>query len=70
MTVAELIELLKTFDPRLRVVYSYASEYALLEPNLIGVKLLKEPRPDGHVHDRFGTGDAPPKAPYLAFPGN
>lgn len=67
MTVAELIEHLKTFDPSLPVAYALYSEYALLEAKSIEVASLCEVREDGWV-----ARERPdkPSIPYLVFPGN
>lgn len=67
MTVRELIEQLKGFDPDLPVVYKCYSEQVMLEPNDIDVEALCEPRPDGWV------ANARPDKPtmnYLVLPGN
>ena len=67
MTVQELIDLLKTFDPKLLVCYRCCSEYDLMEPKEIRILKLCEPRLDGWV------ADARPDKPtieYVVFPGN
>lgn len=67
MTVHDLIEHLKTFDPNLPVVYRLYSEQVLLESKDLDVQALCEPRSDGWV------ADARPDKPtmdYLVLPGN
>lgn len=49
MTVADLIEFLKTQDQTLPVVYIRYSDYDKLEADLIDVQELCLSRPDGHV---------------------
>lgn len=67
MTVAELIELLKTKPQNLPVAYQIYSEYALLKPDDIEVEELGYSREDGWVHDK--RPDRPSQM-YLVFPGN
>lgn len=67
MTVAELIETLKTFPPDLPVVYQCCSEYNTLEAHQLTVDELCQPRPDGWVHEKRPDK---PSIKYLAFPGN
>ena len=67
MTVAELIEFLKTQDPDMLVVFSIYSEFALLDPELITVGKLCTPRNDGWVHNERPDK---PSQEYLIFPGN
>ena len=67
MTVAELIEFLKTQPQELPVAYRFCSDYSLLEAKDIEIENLCIPRPDRYVQaarpDRA-------KVPYLVFPGN
>jgi hypothetical protein len=67
MTVAELIEFLKTQPQDLPVAFAIYSEYALLETETITVKELSLPRNDGWVENK-----RPDKTSrqYLVFPGN
>ena len=67
MTVAELIEFLKTQPQDLLVVYQKYSEQALLEAKEIMVGEYCLPRPDGWV--QYKRPDMPSQK-YLAFPGN
>ena len=52
MTVAELIEFLKTQDQELLVVYRIHSEQCLMQVADIGVIEACEPRNDYWVHDK------------------
>lgn len=67
MTVAELIEFLKTQRLDLPVAYRCCSEWVLMEADDIGVTHLCHPRPDGWVHDHRPDK---PSMEYLVFPGN
>jgi hypothetical protein len=67
MTVAELIEFLKTQPQELPVAYAIYSEYALLEAGCIEVKELCRPRNDGWLE--YKRPDKPSQK-YLVFPGN
>lgn len=67
MTVAELIELLKTKPQDMLVGYALYSEYCLMEIENIRVLHLCEPRNDGWLHSP--RPDKPNQA-YLIFPGN
>lgn len=67
MTVADLIELLKTFPQDLPVAYSLYSEQVMLVREDITVKLCQPERNDGWVHD---ARPDKPSVPYLMFPGN
>lgn len=67
MTVAELIEQLKTFPPHLRVAYRCCSEQCLLEADELLVKEECAPRPDGWIQNK--RPDMPLET-YLMFPGN
>lgn len=67
MTVADLIEFLKTQPQDLLVVYQCCSEFDLLEQKHISIKALCAPRADGWVPD--ARPDKPTQQ-YLAFPGN
>jgi hypothetical protein len=71
MTVKELIEILKTHDQELTVIYSMRSEYRVLEKEDIRVSTLQPERPDGHVPDLWGNEDPDMVTrDYLEFPGN
>lgn len=67
MTVAELIDFLRTQPQDLQVIYGLYSESVLLKVDDIVIEEACEPRPDGWV---------PNKRPdrllrkYLGFPGN
>lgn len=67
MTVAELIELLKTFPQDLPVAYRRFSEHFLLEANEVVIGELQPARADGWVHDARPDR---PIIPYVVFPGN
>lgn len=67
MTVAELIQLLKTYPQDLSVVYCLHSEQCLMEADDLDVAELCYPRRDGWVQDK--RPDMPSKK-YLRFPGN
>lgn len=67
MTVAELIEFLKTQPQDLQVIHEMCSEYCLLEADAIYIGHACEPRPDGWVPNK--RPDKPSKQ-YLIFPGN
>lgn len=67
MTVAELIDHLKTFDPNLTVAYRCMSEQVMVEADELVVKELTVPRNDGWIQDL--RSDLP-KQTYLLFPGN
>ena len=67
MTVAELIEFLKTQPQGLQVAYCIHSEQALLETEDITVVALCEARADGWVPN--ARPDKPTQE-YLVFPGN
>lgn len=67
MTVAELIEILKSKPQDIQVVYQCYSEMSLMRPEDICIAEASEPRPDGWVHDK--RPDKPTRL-YLAFPGN
>jgi len=67
MTVAELIEHLKTFPQDLPVAFQCYSEQALMKPGDIAIKQCQPPRKDGWVHDARPDR---PSVPYLVFPGN
>ncbi len=67
MTVAELIELLKTYPQDLPVCYQLYSEQCMLEPKNIEIASLCVARPDGWVaHARPDK----PTIEYLVLPGN
>lgn len=67
MTVADLIEFLKTQRQDLQVIHRSCSEHALLEVEDIYEGEACEPRPDGWV-----ANERPDKSTktYLIFPGN
>jgi hypothetical protein len=67
MTVAELIELLKTQPQELPVAYELYSDYALLETEAITVKELSVPRNDRWIESKRPDK---PSQKYLVFPGN
>ena len=67
MTVAELIEFLKTQPQDLPVAYQYCSDYSLLEAKDIYIEKLSLPRNDGYI--AAGRPDRG-KQEYLVFPGN
>lgn len=67
MTVADLIDFLKTQQQDLPVAYACFSEYCLLSAGDIGEMLLCEARPDGWI--QRSRRDMPAVA-YLVFPGN
>jgi len=67
MTVADLIEFLKTQQQELPVAYRVFSEQSLMASAQVRVVPLCAPRPDGWI------ADARPDKPtqnYLLFPGN
>ena len=67
MTVAELIEFLKTQPQDIQVAYRLYSERCLLETDFISVESLCGAREDGWVH--LSRPDKPTRQ-YLVFPGN
>lgn len=67
MTVAELIEHLKTFPHDLKVTYQCCSETVLLEVEQVYVVNGCPPRPDGWVQNE--RPDVEPNQ-YVRFPGN
>lgn len=67
MTVAELIEHLKTFPQELQVVYSRYSEQCLMEKDDLYTASLQPPRNDGWVGDKRPDKEC---MEYLCFPGN
>lgn len=67
MTVAELIEFLKTQPQDLRVAHGMYSEAALLTTAGIHVEEWCVARPDGWIH--WIRNDKPSES-YLMFPGN
>ncbi len=67
LTVAELIEFLKTQPQHLLVGYCLHSEWCLMETEDIGIVTACEARPDGWIQDRR---DDKPLQQYLIFPGN
>lgn len=67
MTVAELIEFLKTQNQDIQVIYQCYSESVLLQEKDIFETEGCDPRPDGWVQNK--RPDMPFKT-YLSFPGN
>ena len=67
MTVAELIELLKTYPQDLPVCYQIYSEQCMLEPKDISVQSLCAEREDGWVANKRPDK---PTVEYLVLPGN
>lgn len=67
LTVALLIEHLKTFDPDLPVAYRMCSENCILEARDIHVEEQCEMRSDGWVPNKRPDK---PHTKYLMFPGN
>ena len=67
MTVAELIELLKTYPQDLPVAYQKYSEQCMLEPKDISVESLCVEREDGWVANKRPDK---PTVEYLVLPGN
>ena len=67
MTVAELIEFLKTQPQELTVIYQKYSEQTVLETSEIFIAEYCKPRPDGWI--QYWRPDMPSQK-YLVFPGN
>lgn len=67
MTVAELIEFLKTQPANADVAFCQYSDYSELEPEMIQLKWLQMARGDGYVGP---TRPDQPKQMWLVFPGN
>lgn len=67
MTVAQLIEFLKTQPQEMLVAYDIYSESALMEADMIKVQDLCIAREDGWLHHKRPDM---PSQPYLVFPGN
>lgn len=67
MTVAELIELLKTYRQDLPVAYKLFSEQCMLEAKDINVESLCAAREDGWVPN---ARPDKPTVEYLVLPGN
>jgi len=67
MTVAELIEFLKTQPQDIQVAYQCYSENLLLDVDDIGVEKLCNVRNDGWVAN---FREDKPSQDYLVFPGN
>lgn len=67
VTVAELIEFLRTQDQDLPVGYNLYSEHCLLDIKNIGVVTCCEHRQDGWIHTYRPDKKA---VKYLMFPGN
>lgn len=67
MTVAELIEFLKTQPQELQVAYACHSELCLLRTEDVTVERHCTPRPDGWVQRKRPDMES---QDYLAFPGN
>lgn len=67
MTVAELIEHLKTFPQDLPVAYRCYSESVMMQPGEVVIKQCQPERHDGWVHN---ARPDKPSVPYCMFPGN
>jgi hypothetical protein len=67
MTVAELIEFLKTQPQDLPVAFKIYSENSLMDVGQIEVEELGMPRNDGWVPNKRPDK---PSQKYLVFPGN
>ena len=67
MTVAELIEFLKTKPQDIQVGQSMYSEYCLTDPEDIHIVKCCLPRNDDWIH---GARPDKPSQDYLMFPGN
>lgn len=67
MTVRELIEALRKFDPDLPVCFERFSEHCLMGSDQLVTKQLQPARPDGWVHD---ARPDKPSTTYIVFPGN
>jgi len=67
MTVADLIEFLKTQPQDLPVAYCQYSDYTALKAEYIGVEQLQIARIDGYVGE---ARPDKPTQPWLVFPGN
>lgn len=67
MTVAELIEVLKTYPQDLPVVHRMYSEQCMLESKSISVERLCAEREDGWVAN---VRPDKPTVEYLVLPGN
>jgi len=67
MTVADLIERLKSFPQDLLVGYKCCSEYVLMEADDLCVQSACEPRPDGWIQRKRPDMK---EQRYLMFPGN
>lgn len=67
MTVADLIDLLKTFPQDLPVAYRLYSEQVMLTREDITTKMCQPERNDGWVHD---ARPDKPSVKYLMLPGN
>lgn len=67
MTVSELIEHLKTFNPSLPVCYRCMSDQVLLEKDSLSVVRLCAARPDGWIECARPDKES---FEYLMFPGN
>lgn len=67
MTVAELIEHLKTFPQDLPVAYRCYSEAVMLSREEVRVLMCQPERHDGWVHN---ARPDKPSVPYCMFPGN
>jgi len=67
ITIADLIQHLKSLPPDMLVAYQKYSESCLLEISDIELWEMQPPRPDGWVH---GARPDEPKQTYLMLPGN
>lgn len=70
VTVAQLIEHLRQFDPTLLVAYHIYSEQRLLKLEDVIVSTLQPPRADGWIPSLWGTGEGLDRQEYVLFPGN
>lgn len=68
ITVAQLIEKLKEFDPSLLVAYRKYSDWALLDLNDLIIEAGQPPR-EGDGYISLPRPDKPQQQ-YLMFPGN
>lgn len=68
MTVAELIEFLKTQPQDIIVAFEQYSEWAVMDKESIQVVKGPAPRADGWIHTFYREKDDSHQ--YLLFPGN
>jgi hypothetical protein len=67
ITVADLVEFLKTQPQDVKIAYRCYSEQCLLELEDIKLHDLCQPRPDGWIQNKRPDMEA---EMYLVFPGN